>query len=587
VNFIAGGWQDAAGNPNLAEAEMFSVIPAPMEVQAELRVVAEMNDGDHMSDATFDSYASISSVAVGVSYYVEIWLRDTGNVLSGITSGTVDVSFSAGSVNADSLGHGDVYVLLPSASLDNAAGLVTNLGGGTSAVGAGAGGWVRLGSVEVHGLSTGPVTFALGPGDMAFSQVGAGNIAWDRIGLPLSPVTVQQTPSKVDVYLVPRVDKTTSDTSATEPTPDRDPFWQREDNALPHTPHTPDNGEYWVEVWVRSDQANPAAISGGSVNVTFDPQYGEALAVEHGSVFNVLPVDNINNTTGVVSIGGGTLATDMGDNEYVCLGRIQFRGKAPVNEVTHQEGPYDMALDVTDGPSAFALVGGGNVDADLQPVPGVDIRAMIYDIDDSGLVDFGDFSYFVPAFMHTVGEPEAPYIWWADFDRSGMVDFGDLSYFATAFLKPFCDPTISFPTWWGSTYVTRTRGASAVRLAGAPSVGSVCPETVQEGQRVDVLASVSRTGQVPDVAVAAEKDQETLELVGSVLGVGEHLLPDWRAFAGAMLRGAPGAAGWTATVPHVRARRGSAVSSLPTITLAVDAIDVAAMLAIDLTAGGG
>ena len=257
-------------------------------------------------------------------------------------------------------------------------------------------------------------------------------------------LTVVPPGPNVDVWLIPRIAPTSPDMSTTLPPSDRDPdpFWQIE------------TCDYFAEVWVRSDQASPAAISGGSVTVTFDPDYAQVVSVDHASVFTLEQVETIDNATGVVSLGGEALATDMGDDEYVCLGRVLFQGVAPVDEVAHEAGPYDMALNADAGTSEFELIGAGLVDADIQPVPGVDIRANIYDIDDNGQVAFNDFTYFAPAYGHAVGQGEPPFFWWADFDRNGQVEFNDFTYFAPAYGKPFCDPTLQFPASWHTTYVT-------------------------------------------------------------------------------------------------------------------------------------
>ena len=269
--------------------------------------------------------------------------------------------------------------------------------------------------------------------------------------------------SDVDVWLVPRIVATHTDTSAILPTSDRGPFWQIE------------ACDYSVEAWVRSDQASVAAISGGSVSLTFDPDYAQAVSVDHASVFTLLPVETVDNATGVVALGGTTLATDMGDDEYVCLGRVLFRGIGPVDEAGHEAGPYDMALDANAPASAFELVGVGSVDGDIQPVSSVDIRANIYDLGDNGHVDFDDFTYFAPAFGGVVGQTEPPFCWWADFDREGNVEFDDFTYFAAAYGKPFCDPTLTFPSWWNTTYVAQGDSQSAAidSSATAGQVGDV------------------------------------------------------------------------------------------------------------------
>ena len=250
---------------------------------------------------------------------------------------------------------------------------------------------------------------------------------------------------EVNVWLVPRIAATSSDTSGSLPTSDRaGSFWQIE------------TCDYTIEVWVRANQVAGPAIGGGSVKVTFAPDYAQAISLDHGSVYTLLPVKSIDNSAGAVTIGGATLSTDMGDDEYVCLGRVLFHGIAPVDEVTHKAGPYDMGLNADAGASEFTLDVVGLVGADIQPIPGVDIRANIYDIDDNGQVAFNDFTYFAPAYGGMVGQGEPPFFWWADFDRNGQVGFNDFTYFAPAYTKPFCDSTLSFPAWWYTTYVTRS-----------------------------------------------------------------------------------------------------------------------------------
>jgi len=252
------------------------------------------------------------------------------------------------------------------------------------------------------------------------------NGEWDIFVTKLTDVVVGP---HVDVWLVPRLAATSWDTSPALPTSDRgpDPFWRIE------------TGDYFVEVWVRSDQADPSAITGGRVRVRFNANYAQAVSVGHAGVFTLLPVETIDNAAGVVTIGGEAPATDMGDDEYVCLGRILFQGIAPVDEVAHEAGPYDMALTADAGMNEFELAGVGFVNADIQPAAGVDIRANIYDIDDNGQVTFHDFTYYAQAYGGTVGQEEQPFYWWADYDRNGQVGFNDFTYFAAAYMKPFGD----------------------------------------------------------------------------------------------------------------------------------------------------
>ena len=410
-------------------------------LEAALRIVAAPASSDRMSDAGFAAYTSLTTATN--SYYAEIWLRDSFAV-RGIVGGNVDLAYPSAVAGATAIAHGSVFNSLPTGSIDSVDGLVDNLGGATFSEGEGTTQWVRLGTTTFRPKATGDITFTLGhdlspgAGNSGFAEVGAGNLDWSLVRFD-GPVTVHQQPRIVDVQVVPRIAKSTSDTSTVLPTLDRSPFLALEGNG------TPAVNDFYVEIWVRSEQASPAAIGAGSVNVSFDPQYVHAVAIEHGSVFTTSPVASIDNGTGVVSIGGGTVKTDMGDDEYVLLGRIEFQGNAPVDEVAHRAGPYSMGLAAADGPSSFAEVGVGDVLATFKPIPAASVKAVVYDIDDSNTVDFGDFSYFVPAFGKTVGGAEPPYTWWADFDGSGTVDFGDFGYFVTAFGKAFSDPQHYFP----------------------------------------------------------------------------------------------------------------------------------------------
>jgi hypothetical protein len=415
-----------------------------VEIEAALRLVRNPAPSDHISDAGFVDYVSLASASVGSTYYAEIWLRDRG-ALRGIAGGTFDLAYTTDHADATAIAHGDVFRELTSGMIDDANGLVDNLGGGTFDAGAGTTQWVRLGIVTIQAASAGDVTFALGhdlsPGaeNPNLAEIGAGSIDWSLVQFPDAALTVQHAPSNVQVSLVPRIEPFAADESADLPGPDRSPFWALESGAAARANH------FYVEIWACSDPAHPATIRDGSVSISFDPQYAQAVAIDHGSLFTEDPIADIDNVTGVVSFGGAMPTDVQVTQAYVLLGRVEFRGNAPVDEVAHQAGPYSVNFVLADGPRAFLQADIGQVEATFQPAPPAAIKAMIYDIDDSGVVDFGDFSYFVPAFGQTVNGTEPPYKWWADFDANGIVDFGDFSYFVTAFNKDFSDPGIVLP----------------------------------------------------------------------------------------------------------------------------------------------
>ena len=247
------------------------------------------------------------------------------------------------------------------------------------------------------------------------------------------------------VHVVGRVSASSSDVSAVLPDADVDgetgaggePFWQRE------------RCEYLAEVWLRSADALPAAIGGGSVILGFDPCVAAAQSVGHGTVFVDDPCDAIDNVAGSVMIAGWTTATDMGDDEYVLLGRVTFVGVAAIDEVGEVFGPYDMGLTIGVGPAAFDMVGHGSAGGQFAAEPSMSIKSIVYDVDDDDWVDLRDWSAFAASYGASVGEPVGPggpYAAWADFDGSGEVDGVDLALFLTGYLaEDFCDGAVVLP----------------------------------------------------------------------------------------------------------------------------------------------
>jgi hypothetical protein len=122
----------------------------------------------------------------------------------------------------------------------------------------------------------------------------------------------------------------------------------------------------------------------------------------------------------------------------VLLARVRFAStgedQVPVDEVGHEIGPYAMQMALANGHGRLAE--GDSALAVLGESPNTELWAVVYDIDDNQVIDFGELSFFAAAFGHTVGAAaEPPYVWWADFDKSGRVDFGDLAFFAPNFNK--------------------------------------------------------------------------------------------------------------------------------------------------------
>ena len=86
---------------------------------------------------------------------------DTGT-LRGIVGGSVDLAYTAAVAHATAIDHGSVYSSLVSGTIDDADGLVDNLGGGTFNNGEGTTQWVRMATTTLTSAAIGDATFTLG-----------------------------------------------------------------------------------------------------------------------------------------------------------------------------------------------------------------------------------------------------------------------------------------------------------------------------------------------------------------------------------------------------------------------------------------
>ena len=73
---------------------------------------------------------------MGYSYYLEVWVQDTGVPGVGVSGGTVDVHYTTAAADAVAVANLD-FDLVGSGVIDEPAGLIDDLGGGTIVTGAG------------------------------------------------------------------------------------------------------------------------------------------------------------------------------------------------------------------------------------------------------------------------------------------------------------------------------------------------------------------------------------------------------------------------------------------------------------------
>jgi len=366
----------------------------------------------------------ITTVTIGLNFFIEVWIREHDQVFNGTVGGYVDVVYDTTLSDGITLIHRD-FDAIPThlSSIDDPAGRIEEFGGVTLVQGRGnAPDWARLGIIEFAATQLGMQTLRLEPGVEQFALLGNPDvIPWDQVDLS-DVAEVAIVPAAQFEFSVVRTLTTTAANGEIAQAP-----------ASVEALHEWEN--YTVEVW---------GDTGGSgrdiTSAVFDFAYNTALttavAIEAGPGFT-LDSETIDDALGLVE--GITLSANepgLGDDQLVLLARINFepRGddQAEVDEVNHVQGPYDLGFGLADAEVTIEAIASPPT---LGNAPDTSMWAVPYDVNDDNKINLGDFALFVPAFNRTTGGQEPPYTWWADFDGSGMVDFGDFAFFVPNFTK--------------------------------------------------------------------------------------------------------------------------------------------------------
>ncbi len=296
--------------------------------------------------------------------------------------------------------------------------------------------------VDYDDLAPWPV-IADGSGDsihrVSATGFGSDPLNWTG-GLPTPGSVNFVVGENVDVHLVPRLTPTTVSESLTLPVTDHPDglggFFGREGTPIV------------LEVWVSSAEV-AEAVESGSITVHFDAAYGVPTLVDHGDVFNepgtTFDSINLNGANSTVVFGGESSISDAGNGGFALLGRVTMMTNADIDLGTGDFGPYDLSVGLSAGSASFVLENSGNATIDAQPVSEVEVRSMIYDADNNGVVNFAELGFFLPAIGGTVGGSQPPFTNWADLNNDGSVDEDDQDLLLNAFGKGITDPTIVIP----------------------------------------------------------------------------------------------------------------------------------------------
>jgi autotransporter-associated beta strand protein len=128
------------------------------------------------SDAAAALPTSLTEIAAGDGFYLEVWVQDPSSNV-GIAKGCTTITNTTAAAQALALHHGGVYTLDPSGTINDPEWRVENFGGRTSSSGQGISpNWVRLGYVQYTAVTGGEIVFESAPGTSPFSLVNGGNV---------------------------------------------------------------------------------------------------------------------------------------------------------------------------------------------------------------------------------------------------------------------------------------------------------------------------------------------------------------------------------------------------------------------------
>ncbi|MCG8403716.1 MAG: M6 family metalloprotease domain-containing protein [Phycisphaerales bacterium] len=194
---------DCNGNGMIDECDVSSgtssdlnanLIPDECEVDARIIPVATLINPALTTEVRPALPASLTSVAEGTRYYIEVWASDVGDLNTGLSGVYVDIDFCTTNV-ATAVFHGNTFDFLPLGTIES--GGVDEFGAATFNPNAAIEPqWVRVGWIEmVSGAGVSPCTFSLQESSNGVGAVGRGAIPWEFIelgslGLEIVPTTV-------------------------------------------------------------------------------------------------------------------------------------------------------------------------------------------------------------------------------------------------------------------------------------------------------------------------------------------------------------------------------------------------------------
>lgn len=215
---------------------------------------------------------------------------------------------------------------------------------------------------------------------------------------------------------------------------------------------------YWVEVWGSVSNSSETGVNAFSFNLNYNTDYTTATSIEFGAAFSENQSGEIIDENGSIQgISASTSMSDVGDDQFVLLARIEFspteNDQVSINFDTQSVGPYQAGFTIDQPDLQLAdevnnQMGAVNVaDAEFWAVP--------YDANDDDKINIRDVISFIKAYGKNSNSLQVPQAWLMDYDQSGKVNYRDLIMLISNYGKSKLDSSHvtlppNFPNAWSS-----------------------------------------------------------------------------------------------------------------------------------------
>ena len=215
-----------------------------------------------------------------------------------------------------------------------------------------------------------------------------------------------------------------------------------------------------VEIWVSITNSTQNGVATAAVDFSFDATYLTVESIVYGAGFTQNQTGAIDNENGTITgLGASSELSAFGAETLVLLARVNLSVK-PID--LNADGQYMQPVGNVDFEISNSVINSAVGAAMVTEGAAVNLTLVpaLYDLNDSGKIDFGDLLLFVSVYNKTTGAQGADATWASDFDRSGKVDFKDLTLLAANYNKvkggssSFVYPTNFSEVWQQNNLVT-------------------------------------------------------------------------------------------------------------------------------------